>query len=1054
MHLRSRRTLKQIPICIALCMVPSALAQVSTANVTGTVVDSTGARIQGALVKLINTQTGAENDSRTSHYGEFLLPGVLPGGYVLEIERTGFATLQVAGLTLSVGEDRNLLIRMQVGSILQTVKVDAAGLVIDTTDGSVSTVIDPRFVSSIPLNGRSFEDLITMTPGVVTQSPEASGSPPGPRGDFSVNGQRPDTNSFLVDGVSADFGIRSLAGHQKILSTGSLAGTTALGTTQTMISTDALQEFRALGSSYSAEYGGTPGGQFVLSSRSGTNKIHGSAYEYAGKGIFNADDWFDRYYHTTPLEFGSYHQQDFGGTLGAPLSLPAPNRPDRTFLFASFEGFRDYEPTAPLIQFEPSQQLYGEVPSALKPLIPAFEGGGHDVSSNSVLQGVAINSAAFPGSVSSTSLRLDHVFSSGLSAFFRYGDTPSNGKSGFLDSVTADHLRAQTFTLGATAQLGSELTNNFRLGYARSVASRNTTPRIDMYVETPPVPNLDLDIGIPASDTSAVADGFIFSAGEGAAEVNSDQASGTLHQWDLRDTVAAQANHHLLQAGIEERHIASNVIPPPLSVEADFFDTSSLLNNQASDISITRSLPATIDINEFAAFLQDEWRVSKFLTLSPGVRWEVGPPPTGKDGADAYTLLGSPASPASLRLAPRGTPLWKTSWFNVAPRFGAAWIADSHRGRVLVVRAGGGVFFDNDNRAAAPAFSSLGFSATSHPENAPVPVTAAQLDFSPARTPPYTDALAFAFPRHLQLPYALQWNVSIEKAFGRNQALTTSWVGAAGRRLLEERRIGINAQNPDFGEIDTFSGGITSNYQALQLKYQRSVFPGLQTLATWTWSHALDYGSTDPAWPLQYGNSDFDVRHNLQAAFSWNEHSLSGGWIRRYLMSGWEVDGRVTARSAFPVTPLGAIYSDPATGNRYYSGVDLIPGRPLYLYGSQYPGGRMFNGGPNATDPAFVLPAAGAPGDAPRNLLRGFGDEQVNLALRREVRLRGRLGLRLGLETFNLFNHPDLGYIDAGVTDLLFGQATLMLNQSFGPTGSLYEPGVPRSIQVALRLHF
>ncbi len=216
----------------------------------------------------------------------------------------------------------------------------------------------------------------------------------------------------------------------------------------------------------------------------------------------------------------------------------------------------------------------------------------------------------------------------------------------------------------------------------------------------------------------------------------------------------------------------------------------------------------------------------------------------------------------------------------------------------------------------------------------------------------------------------------------------------------------------------------------------------------------MDYGSTDPAWPLQYANSDFDVRQNLEAAFAWEERSFSGNWIRKYLMGGWELDGRLTARTPFPVTPLGAIYSDSATGDRYYSGVDLIPGRPLYLYGSQYPGERMFNGGPNSTDPAFVLPAAGTAGDAPRNMLRGFGDEQVNLALRRDVRLRDHLGLRFGVETFNLFNHPDLGYIDLGVTDLLFGQATLMLNQSFGPTGSLYEPGSPRAIQIAIRLHF
>lgn len=1055
MILRLRCALVPILLCLVLGPVPSALGQVSTANVTGAVEDSTGARIEDAVVKLINTETGTENDSRTSGYGEFLLPGVIPGSYILEIERSGFATVQVAGLTLSVGETRNLLVRMQVGSILQTVKVDASGLALDTTDGAVSTVINPQFVTSLPLAGRSFRDLITITPGVVTQTPEANGSPVGPQGDFSVNGQRPDTNTFTVDGVSANFGIRSLTGHQKVISTGALAGTTAIGTTQTMISADALQEFRALASSYSTEYGGTPGGQFVLSSLSGTNMVHGSAFEYIGKNYFNASNWFEHYYQLTPEGAGRYHQTDFGGTFAAPLSFLRIPCSGRTFLFASFEGFRDYEPAAPVIQFWPTNELASEVPSPLFPLVYSFGyiSGGYTTSSvgNSVLDELAVAPWVYPDSVSATSIRLDHVFSPKLSGFLRLSDAPSNSTSAPPAEETINRLRAQTITLGTTAQLSSTLTNDFRLGYARSYASLNTTSDAGY---TPASGRLNSAVGIPSADTSAVADAFIFSAGAGTAELKNDDVSGALHQWDIRDTLTAQAAHHLLQAGIEERHIASNLNPPPISVEADFFDKSSLLNNQASDISISRSLPAAIDINEFAGFVQDQWHATKSLTLSPGLRWEVDPPPSGENGEDAYTLRGNLANPSSLTLAPRGTPLWKTAWFNFAPRIGAAWIANRHPSRELVVRAGGGVFFNNGNRAASPAFSALGFSATSQTRDAPIPVTAAQLNFSPVPAAPYTNTVAFAFPQHLQLPYALQWNLSVEKALGRNQTLITSWVASAGRRLLEERRTDIRTRNPELGEIVTYPGGLTSNYEALQVKFQRSVSPGLQILAAYTWSHALDYGSVDPAWPLEYGNSDFDVRHDLQAGMVWKERDHFGDWFRKYVEGGWELDGRVTARSAFPVTPLGMVYSDPATGNRYYSGANLIPARPLYLYGRQYPGGRMFNGGPNATDPAFVLPMSGAPGDEPRNILRGFGDEQIDLALRRDVRLRGRLAIEIALETFNIFNHPDLGYIDPGATDLFFGQATLTLNTSFGSTGTLYQPGGPRLVQLAVRLHF
>jgi hypothetical protein len=385
---------------------------------------------------------------------------------------------------------------------------------------------------------------------------------------------------------------------------------------------------------------------------------------------------------------------------------------------------------------------------------------------------------------------------------------------------------------------------------------------------------------------------------------------------------------------------------------------------------------------------------------------------------------------------------------------GAAWLVNRQPGHELVLRAGGGIFFDTDNRAAVRAFSALGFSETMHPTNVPVPLTPAQLDFSVSSLPPYTHSLVYAFPQHFQLPYSAQWNIAIEQSLGKNQTFSASYVGAGGHRLLREQRSNISSQNPDFREIEWFPAGVTSNYEALQLKFQRSISQGIQALASYTWSHTIDDGSIDPAWPLTRANSNLDIRYNFQAALSWDERKLTERGVRDWILGDWAADARITARSAFPITPLGNVLSDSATGNRYFSGVDFIPNRPLYIYGSQYPGGRMLNGVPYVTDPAFTLPATGAPGNATRNMLRGFGDNELNIAIRREVYLHNRLNLQFRAEAYNLFNHPDLGYIDPSITDQLFGQATLMLNQSFGPTGSLYEPGGPRSLQISLRLHF
>jgi hypothetical protein len=558
------------------------------------------------------------------------------------------------------------------------------------------------------------------------------------------------------------------------------------------------------------------------------------------------------------------------------------------------------------------------------------------------------------------------------------------------------------------------------------------------------------DLGVPGSVGRGQV--YIHIPGTGESTIDVDQASSVLHQWNPRDIFGLQAGRHFLKLGIDYRHVVSSVNPASLSVEADFFDGNSLLNNLASDISITRTKPAAPVFNEFPAFLQDEWKISKSLTLSPGLRWELDPPPHGSDGADAYTLLGSLATPAALQLAARGTPLWLPSWLNFAPRLGAAWSVDDRPGRETVLRAGAGVYFNSDNGPAAEAFSAIGFSATNHLENAPVPVTPAQLDFTTTPTAPYTNV--FAFPHHFQLPYALQWNVSVERALGRDQTLTASWVGAGGHRLLEEQRIDISNENPEFGEVNYFPASISSSYQSFQAKFQRSIAPGVQTLASYVWSHSFDFGSTAPEFPLVRGNSDLDVRHNLQTVISWQQHTHPGSSGLRHLFIGWAADGRFSMRTGFPVNLMGNLFSDPATGDRYYSGVDLVPGRPLYQYGAEYAGGRAFNGGPGATSPAFLLPSGSTAGNAPRNLVRDFGDFQINAAIGRELHFSDWLNLNLRVEAFNLFNHPSLGYIDPILTNQLFGQATLLLNQSFGPSGPLYQQGGPRSLQFSARLHF
>ncbi|HTF71110.1 MAG TPA: hypothetical protein VK638_51430 [Edaphobacter sp.] len=270
---------------------------------------------------------------------------------------------------------------------------------------------------------------------------------------------------------------------------------------------------------------------------------------------------------------------------------------------------------------------------------------------------------------------------------------------------------------------------------------------------------------------------------------------------------------------------------------------------------------------------------------------------------------------------------------------------------------------------------------------------------------------------------------------------------------MEEQRRYVAPVNPQLGDIAYFPAGITSNYQSLQVKFQRSIARGVQALASYTWAHSLDYGSTDPAFPLVYGNSDYDVRHNAEGAISW-DLPQPRRLTSKYVFGNWGIEGRLITRTAFPVTLFGNRLLDPVTGERYYSGVDRVAHRPLYIDDSQYPGGRIFNGGQNAANPAFVLPQGGGAGDAPRNVVRGYYTVQANIGVRKEIPVHDEFTVQFKGEIFNLLNHPNYGYIDPNITDLLFGQSTRMLNQSFGGSGALYQQGGPRSVQLGFRLVF
>jgi len=1031
-------------LLLILCTTTFALAQSTDAGINGVVFDPSGKVIADADIEILNEATGMHYGGKTNGAGIYTVSILPPGQYRVQVSKAGFKTIIKPGIILNVQSALALNFTLPIGATSETVTVDSGASLINTTDGAVSTVIDRKFVENIPLNGRSFQDLISMTPGVVTQSPQSGGSATV-SGDFSVNGQRTESNSYLVDGVSGNLSAGNGYGTQTAATSGSVPSSTALGTTQSLISVDALQEFRVESSSYSAEYGRSPGGQFSLVTRSGTNDVHGTAYDYLRNNFFDANDWFNDLYGAPQA---ALRQNDFGATLGGPVVVPhVYNGKDETFLFMSYEGLRLTQPQAASINYVPDSFMRDQAPSALQPILNAFPietGIDYGTAANPGLAQF-IKAYSVPSQIDSGSLRIDHTISPKLALFFRYGITPSSTQSRSLSEVAQQQIRTSTYTFGATSHLSSKVDNELRLGYGQSKSSQ--TGSIDSFGSSTPV-NLADQLGLGGYVNPSPYFG-IFITGVGSAVFNVSNADSSLHQWNLVDSMSYSVGKHHLKIGVDYRRIVAPTNPPAASPAAEFFSTASVLDNSVDYLFLEKQVSAIPIFNETSLFAQDQWRVSSSVNLSVGLRWDLDPPPGEANGQQAYTVLGPFANPSSLELAPRGTALWKTTRLNLAPRLGLAWTARATPGWETVVRSGGGVFFDTDSQVASMGFEGIGFAGYASYSGVPLPITSAQMDFpTEVNGPPYTGATVYGFPSHLQLPYTLQWNASIEQAIHKDQALTLTYVGSNGRRLIGERAYSLTSLNPSFGTVVEFPANLTSNYQAMQVQFQRTLAQGLQALASYTWSHSLDFGSNYQALPLIRGNSDFDVRHSFTSGISWDLPEPRREGVAAEVLAGWGLDGRLVARSSFPVTLQGNFLTDPASGSVYFGNLDIVPNQPIYLYGAQYPGGRAIN------PEAFTSPGGDNAGDAPRNFARGFGEMQFNVAARRQFPIHDQLKLQFRAEAFNLLNHPNFGYVDPYLTDATFGEATQMLNQSLGTLASQYQQGGPRSMQFALKLIF
>ncbi len=1070
-----------VTLLILVGFVVIAVGQASTASLSGTVVDEKNGLVAGATVTALNSATGQKRDTTTNESGQFFFSQLVPSTYKLTIAAGGFSKTEIERLELNVSDQRTLNIQLKVGQVGATVQVVDEPPLIDESS-SVGTTINREFVKNLPLNGRSFQSLFELTPGVVLTS-----SGDGGQGQFSVNGQRTNANYITVDGVGANVSaaVGNTLGQN---ATGSVPGFAATGGTNNLVSVDALQEFKIQTSTYAPEFGRTPGAQVSIVTRGGTNRFSGSLFEYFRNEKLDANDWFANRlgFNRAPLRNNNY-----GGVLGGRIIK------DKTFFFFSYEGLRLQQPQQKTF-FVPSDTLRASAAASLKPIINAFpraNGTLDTYTSGGVTQptGYARYNAVYSdkSALDATSIRIDHKVTDKVNLFGRYNDTPSSSVNRLANPTTPGTTTAntRTLTVGSTQVFSSSFVNDLRFNYTKYNA------RLNLELDT-------LGGGVPFSLSSVpgvssakrpIFGVFLFdfdpaTFGQRHADIPGiflgELSNSKTQQYNLVDNVSYQAGSHALKFGFDYRRLH------PTFLEYDYFNTltiftaasltSNLFGNGPNPIigGVVNQIQVRADSGErnpittnYSAYAQDTWKVNRNVTITYGVRYDVNPAPKERDGKTPL-IVTNLANPANIAVAPAGTPLYKTTYNSFAPRFGLSWQANTKNGWETVIRGGAGVFYDLGGGSAAGGAFSNTFPYVSSKTiqdfaGIPYPLSAANAAALPISSNLPATTSIYAFEDGIVLPRTYQYNLGLEQSIGGSQTISVSYVGARGRKLLRQDFIANPNANFPNGIVITRNSA-ESNYDSVQLQFTRRLAKGFQALASYTLAESKDTASNDVQTTASLiliptsndrGPSDFDIRHNLTGAVTYNIPTpFKANAVAMAIFGGWSTDGIFRYRSAPPVNLVVKFLNFSQNGSASSTRPNIVNGQPIYLEGSQYAGGRRIN------PAAFVSPGGGNRGNLGRNALRGFSATQFDMTLRRDFKIRESMGIQIRAEAFNIFNHPNFAspdnlFVPAGSDT--FGLSTQMLNRGLSNAGnggsglvSAFQIGGPRSIQLSARFYF
>ncbi|HXM99722.1 MAG TPA: carboxypeptidase regulatory-like domain-containing protein [Candidatus Dormibacteraeota bacterium] len=1042
-------------ILVALLMAGAAAeAQTFRGTILGTVTDTSGAAVAGATVTVKNADTGLTRTVITADDGSYSAPELPIGNYNVEVERQGFKLGTVTGIRVEVSSERRADITLQAGQLAQRIEVSADSLPqVESTENTLGGIIQSNVVTNLPVNGGDYQKLIFLVPGVAGSPDEISDSP-GSYGTFSVNGARGRSNNFLLDGTDMNDGYRNDPAINE-------AG--VFGTPATILPVEAIAEMR-VASNFESEYGRSAGAVINIVTKSGTNGLHGSAFDHLRNTVLNARNYFNQV--GSPKQ--PFHDNQFGGALGGPI------RKDKTFFFADYEGVREIGSQSSLACVPTAADYANNAPTpgditSINPVIQNLINAGKAwptpagaAPADCYANGGTNTTLATPFSnrVDSAIAKIDHSFNANnlLTGRYYFGDSlqsfplalSGGGLVGGYNTVTP--TRVQLISLSYVRNFSISLLNEARLGWNRFAEGffpedRKFDPssiHLDTVGAGTPNNGNPYNFGLPVISITGASFPQL-----GADKADPKQRVDT--NWHFIDGVSWKAGKHDIKFGYEFRRTS---IAQKFNRNyrgrlrfATFPDF--LAGTPAGNASqYTGNSNRNTFENSHAAYVQDSFHATRKLVINLGLRYDYFGVVQEKNG------LFSNVDPKTGNVFAVGKgQLYQPDRRGFAPRISAAWDLTG-RGKT-VIRAGYGIFYDafsqdmflghlpyTTNFAPGAAYSGLAGPGQIRTSGAgtlapDVPVFAS---FQPVID-------EFGVDPKIRSPYMQNFNLNLQQELTHKMVLQLGYVGSTGHHLYDFRDINqpsaatIKGYNyAAFGccvpgplNGSTFRNVIywqesaaNSNYHSLQASWRINGWHGLTSSLNYTWSHSIDTASDgedyvpNAAQPTDNtnlasnkGNSNFDVRNRLTWAFIYEFPTFGGSWQR--LKNGWGFDGIVTAQSGQPFH-LIYTFDDYDGSGTFFPKPDIVgpikynyhdPTHFLDLSSFAVPctldGVDIFAG--NCVFKGGVNSMHF--GNEGRNSLVGPNFRQFDFTIHKNTSLTEHVKLELRLEAYNLFNHPN-----------------------------------------------